>query len=419
MSDKDLILHNVNYFDSLSGQMVKHQTFRITGNKISWIGDPERYKPKTDDQFLDLTGAFLFPGLIDCHLHLEYNADADYEREYLRTKTSSYGYFALKNAQRHLVAGFTTLRDCGGELWGASLRRMFEKNVFYGPRLLVAQKIVSQYGNQEAIGPDELIHSNLWEHTMSGKDGIIHAVRDRVRSGSDFIKTTTTGAVLGGIDSKLQRSFFTDEELEIMVHEAHRLGLHVASHAHTDEGIYTAVQAGVDTIEHGSLISDDTIDLMIEKGSYLVPTQTSAFLDKPELMKALPPEVVEKTIEVDKAMFVHHRRAFEKGVKLALGTDAGVPGNPHGTSAREITCMMKNVGMTPAQALQCATIETARAIKLSETIGSIEVNKFADLVVVEENPLTQIEILEDISNISLVIKNGIIMARKGRLEQNL
>ncbi len=119
---------------------------------------------------------------------------------------------------------------------------------------------MGQYGNQEEIGPDELIHSNLWEHTMSGKDGIIHAVRERVRSGSDFIKTATTGGVLHGIGSKLKRSFFTDEELEIMVHEAHRLGLHVASHAHTDEGIFTAVKAGIDTIEHGSLISEDSMN---------------------------------------------------------------------------------------------------------------------------------------------------------------
>jgi imidazolonepropionase-like amidohydrolase len=199
------------------------------------------------------------------------------------------------------------------------------------------------------------------------------------------------------------------------------MGIHVAAHAHGDEGIYSATKAGIDTIEHGSFISDESIRLMKEKMNYLIPTQTSAFIDKPEVMKKLPKEVIEKTSIVDKAMFERHKIAFQKGVKIALGTDAGVPGNPHGFSAREITSMVEKVGMSATQALQCATIEAARAIKLDGLIGSLEPGKLADLVVVngllldEPNNITNIKALEDNFNISFVIKNGRVLAKKGKL----
>ncbi|MFV2014362.1 MAG: amidohydrolase family protein, partial [Candidatus Heimdallarchaeota archaeon] len=281
------------------------------------------------------------------------------------------------------------------------------------PRLLVAQIPMSQWGNQESLGPSDFIEVEKKYEIISGKDGIIHAVRDRKRSGSDFIKTMTSGGVLHGMGSELERSLWTDEEMSALVCEAHRLGMHVAVHAHGNHGILKAAEAGVDTIEHCSFVDDESAKTMIKNKVHLVPTQTSAFLDKPEIMKQLPPEVAQKTTEVDEAMFKNHKLAFELGVKIALGTDAGVPGNPHGTSARELTSMVKHIDITPVQAIQIGTIEAARAIKLDDKIGSIEIGKSADLIIVSGNVLENVALLESRDNIDYVIKDGDILARKG------
>ena len=372
-------------------------------------------KSSTDTLVEVQQGSLVLPGLIDCHVHLGSMSVMNYEQEMVRTKTQMYPYYGLKNALSHLIAGFTTLRDCGGENYGSSLRKIFETGYLPGPRLLVAQKPIAQYGNQEFVGPDDLYNSGRNKETLSGRDGVVHAVRDRIKSGSDFIKIMTSGGVLHGQGSQLDRHFYTEEELEALIGEAHRMGIHVAAHAHGDAGIYSATKAGIDTIEHGSFISEESMKAMVQAGNYLVPTQTSAFIDKPELMANLPPEVVEKTTVVDTAMFTNHKIAFEKGVKIALGTDAGVPGNPHGTSAREITSMVERVNMTNIQALQSATIEAAQAIKLSDLTGSLEKGKKADIIVVKGNVLENIKILENKANISHVIKDGKLVASDGIL----
>ena len=415
--DTRLILDNIAYLDVIQGKIEQQKTLVIQQDKIIWVGDSSNFEKESNDILLTLPEhSFVLPGLIDCHVHLESQAVVNYEQETMRTKTPTYSYYALKNALLHLTAGFTTVRDCGGKTHGSSLRELFESGYLPGPRLLVAQRPIRQFGNQEFVGPEELYEKKSDPETFSGIDGVRHAVRDRIKSGSDFIKIMTSGGVLHGQRSRLVRHFFTEEELYALVSEAHRMGLHVAAHAHGDDGIYSATKAGIDTIEHGSFITEETMKLMVQKGNYLVPTQTSAFIDKPDLMKNLPPEVVTKTTAVDTAMFENHKIAFEKGVKIALGTDAGVPGNPHGTSAREITSMVEKVSMTPLQALQCATIEAAKAIKLDDITGSVEVGKKADLIIVNGNVLENIKLLENKKNIQYVVKDGRVLVSKGQLE---
>ena len=267
--------------------------------------------------------------------------------------------------------------------------------------------------SNEASGLYGLKENNVFK---TGIDGIKHAVRDRKRSGADFIKTVTTGGVLHGITSKVDTSLFLDDELLAMTEEAHRFGMHVACHAHGREGIYRAVKANVDTIEHGTLIDEETIDLMIKKQTFLIPTQTAGFgINKPDILKQLPPEVRIKIDKIIYKMKINHKLAFEKGVRIAVGTDAGTPGNPHGTTISEIINMIENLGMTATQALQAATIQSAKAIKMEKEIGSIEIEKFADLVVCNGNPIEQISILKDPTNLLYVIKDGMIMAEKGKI----
>ncbi|RMG26977.1 MAG: amidohydrolase family protein [Methanobacteriota archaeon] len=401
---------NVNIIDIKSGKIMENQSVGFT-NRIWWIGEQNEHKV---DETIDGAGSYLLPGLIDLHVHLQATTAVNWAEEMMRKKSGMDHYIALSNAHRHLRAGFTTLRDCGGELWGSSLRHSIDRGIVMGPRLLVAQWTIGQWGNQEAMGPDEWLEIQRKREVFTGSDGVRHAVRERKRLGSDFIKTMTTGGVLHGMESKLERTLWTEEELTAMVNEAHRLGMHVAVHAHGTAGIVHAARAGVDTIEHCSLVDEEGIKLMKKQGITMIPTQTSAFMDKPDLMEKLPPEVRKKTIEVDTAMIERHRIAFEAGVKIACGTDAGVPGNPHGTSARELELYVENIGMTPLQALQTATINAAEAIGL-ENVGRIEKDAFADLVLVKKNPLEDISVLSDLSNIIGVFKDGALVAKQGKI----
>ncbi len=416
-----VVLRNGKVFDSLNGKLIDGQTIIIQDRKINWIGQDSSYDQESKDKIIDVSGKVLLPGLMDLHVHLEFLHEFIYnmERAMLRTKDAMLGYYALKNAQEHLKSGFTTIRDCGSEtLAPSSLRKLINEEFLLGPRCLVAQQPIVQWGNKEEFGPHDWIKFMRREEVISGTDGMIHAVRERRRDGSDFIKTITTGGVLHGQESKVELSLWNNDELHAMVAEAERLGMHVASHAHGSLGNHTAVEAGIRTIEHGSMITEETVRMMVKKGTYLVPTQSAfSFFDNltPEKKKAFPPEIIEKGEHLAQFIAENHKMAYEKGVNIALGTDAPVA-SAHGNSARELLLMVENMGMTPIEALQAATINAARAIRMEEELGSLEVGKYADLVVVNGNPLDDLTLLEQKENLLYVLKDGKIVAKQGRLE---
>jgi imidazolonepropionase-like amidohydrolase len=337
-----LVIHNVSYFDAQNKVLIDSQTVIISKNKFSKICNSSDYEKNEEDTIIDGTGKFLFPGLIDCHVHLSFQQEfvtQPYESIF-RTKDGEKLLLALKNVQMHLVSGFTTLRDCGSR-WKymmASLRDSITNGTFFGPRLLVSDVPIVQPGNQEEFGPEFLLEAMAKEfYVGSGKDSIIQAVRERKRCGADFIKTTTTGGVLHGKGSKVDLSLWTMEELEAMNQEAERIGMHVAVHAHFAHGVLKAVQAGVRTIEHGTFLNDEIIDLMIKKGTYLVPTQSAGTFilnASEEMKKKIKPEALEKWERVSAEMVKSHKLAYEKGVKIAFGTDLPVSGS-HGFSAIE------------------------------------------------------------------------------------
>ncbi len=417
MSDlKRLIIKSGNIFDSISGKILENQTIVVKGKQIAWVGEAGSYEGEENDQIIDATGKTIFPGMIECHLHLSMNGDINMERAQLRTKRDMYHFYSLVNAQKQLISGFTTVRDAGSyDGIMPSLKRILDYGVFAGPRIVNSDKGIWQWGNQEAVYPIEIIEwDRIHDQNLTGVDNVKHAVRDLKYRGADYVKTATTGGVLHGMESKVSFSLWTEEELKAIVEEAHRNDMHVAAHAHGKAGIDKAALCGVNTIEHGSFMDEESADLMIKNGTYMIPTQMAAMgLISPELLKTMPPEVQKKTIEVDSAMKTNHKMAFEKGVKIAIGTDAGTPGNYHGNSGSEVALMVKDVGMTPVQAMQAATIEGAKAIWMDEKIGSIQKGKLADIIISDKNPLENITVLEDIKNFSHIIKDGKIMVKKG------
>ncbi len=419
MSDfKRVVINSGNLFDSITGTIKENQTIAIKENQIAWVGDAGSFEKEENDKIIDATGKTVFPGMVECHIHLSFNGDINMERAQLRTKDDMYHFYSLINAQRQLISGFTTIRDAGCNTGiMPSLRRILDMGVFAGPRIVNSDKGIWQFGNQEAVYPESIIAwDREYDQTLTGVDNVKHAVRDLKYRGATYVKTATTGGVLHGMESKVSFSLWTIEELEAIVEEAHRNDMHVAAHAHGKAGIDKAAVTGVDTVEHGSFMDEESADLMIKHGTYLIPTQMAAMgLISPDLLKTMPPEVQRKTVEVDSAMKTNHKMAFEKGVKIAIGTDAGTPGNYHGNSGSEVVLMVKDVGMTPVQALQAATIEGAKAIWLDEKIGSIEQGKLADIIISDNNPLDDITVLENWKNFSYIVKDGKIMVKNGIL----
>ncbi|MBY9000347.1 MAG: amidohydrolase family protein [Candidatus Heimdallarchaeota archaeon] len=416
--DKRLIVKSGNIFDSLTGSTLFNHTVVIEKNKIVWVNSDDDFAKEETDQIIDATGKTILPGMVECHVHIYASGNPHFEREYVRTKTDMYHYFALNNSQKHLQSGFTCVRDAGCYPGIApALRRIFDTGLLAGPRLVVTDKGIWQWGNQEGVSPDPIINFDREnDQVLAGVDSVKHAVRDLKYRGANYVKTATTGGVLHGMESKVSFTLWTEEELEAIVKEAHRNDMHVAAHAHGKAGIVKAVKAGIDTIEHASFLDEEAVDLLVKQGNYIIPTQTAAMsLVSPALMQIMPPEIQKKTIEVDKQMKISHKLAFEKGVKIAIGTDAGTPGNYHGNTGNEVVLMVKDVGMTPVQAMQAATIGGAKAIWMDEKIGSLESGKFADLLICEQNPLENIDLITNYKNFSHVIKDGKVMVEKGKI----
>jgi len=411
------VIENTTYFDALNGKMHAGQTIVSEGSTITWIGDAGSFEREAADHIIAGEGKYLIPGMMDCHTHLSFKPSPYMEKETVRTNDDMYHYIALKHAQDHLIAGFTTVREVGTMYprVTSSMKRIIDQGMFTGPRILSAAAFLSQYGRAEEVGPDAL-REFARKREASGRDEIIRGVRQRRADGADLIKTQTTGGVLHGQASKLQHSLWRDEELEIMVDEAHRLDMHCAAHAHGDYGIMKAAAFGFDTIEHGTYMSEETAELMIKNGTYLIPTETAVQgLKKPEIYAEMAPEVKIKIDQANEHMFANHKMAFEKGVNIAVGTDCGTPANPHGATAVEVANMVNVIGMTPTQALQAATIEAAKAIKIPDLVGSITVGKSADMVLLEKNPVDDISVLQDFTNILKVVMRGKPVAEKGKL----
>ncbi|MHA2504504.1 MAG: amidohydrolase family protein, partial [Candidatus Kariarchaeaceae archaeon] len=265
------VITSTNFLDTETLERKVNQTIVIEGTSISWVGPHSEYSQNEGDTIIDGTGKFVIPGLFDLHVHLNYRF-TDFQNMgdlFTRRKESYADLIAVKHAQSYLTKGVTTVRGVGGRKSLASLRQLIDEGLYIGPRLRLALNTIAQPGNQEYFGPEALIHDRKNNEPISGVDGILHAVRQRKADGANHIKTMTTGGVLHGKTSDVNLSLWNDEELRAMVVEAERLGMYVCAHAHNNNGIKAAVKAGVRSIEHSTMLDEDTIDLMVQMGTYI------------------------------------------------------------------------------------------------------------------------------------------------------
>lgn len=363
------------------------------------------------DERIDCSGLTLLPGLFDCHVHVMFSG-VDVLRM-IQTPFSYPFYEAIHNLRATLQQGITTIRDAGGADLG--VQRAVQNGLIAGPRMQISLNMLSQTGGHGddwmpcgAAVPLLKDHPGRPNTVVDGPDEMRRKVRELIRNGADVIKVATSGGVLSP-RSDPRRGHFRDEEIAVLVEEATAAGLFVMAHAQAADGIKVAVRNGVRSIEHGIYLDDEAIDMMLAAGTWLVPTLVAprAVLDLADLGAGLPQHMVDKARMVVDVHTESVRRAIEAGVAVAMGTDSGV--GAHGDNMRELDLMI-DCGMTPAQALHATSLSAARLLGLDKELGSIEVGKRADLVLVEGDAL---EIKTLGARIQRVYADGILVAEPG------
>lgn len=399
-------LHCGKLIDTKNGKVLGNTTVIIEGNKISAVEKGFIMPESQDERIIDLKNKTVLPGLIDMHVHLELESNPQI---YLQKFTLNQADIALHStvfAKSTLLAGFTTVRDLGGSGVNIALRNAINNGYVDGPRIYTAGKAIGTTGGH--ADPTNGVRKELMgdpgpaEGVINGVEDAKKAVRQRYKNGADMIKITATGGVLSMAKSG-QNPQFTTEEIKAICETAKDYDMHVAAHAHGDEGMQRAILGGVKTIEHGTLMSEKTMEMMKTHDVYYVPTITAGkeVSDKAKLAGYYPAIIVPKALAIGPKIQNTFEKAHKEGVKIAFGTDAGV--FPHGLNGKEFYYMVE-AGMDQMRALQSATITNAGILK-NELIGEIAVGNFADIIAVDEDPIKNIKTME---NVTFVMKNGVV-----------
>jgi imidazolonepropionase-like amidohydrolase len=400
------IVHCGNLIDGKSNDVQPQMTIVVEGNKITAV-QKGFTKPAGDDKLIDLSQKTVMPGWIDMHVHLEGETNKDQSLQRFTLNDADIAFRSTVFAKKTLMAGFTTVRDLGGSGVNIALRNAINAGMVVGPRMITAGKSIATTGGH--ADPTNSFRKDLMGDP-GPKEGVINspeearqAVRQRYKDGSDMIKITATGGVLS-LAKDGSGPQFTDEELKAIIETAKDYGMHTAAHAHGAEGMKRAVMAGITTIEHGTKMTEEIMDLMKQKGTFFVPTISAGkfVAEQAKISGYYHPLVVPKALEIGPLIQETFRKAYRKGVKIAFGTDAGV--FPHGDNAKEFGYMVE-VGMPAMEAIKSATVVNAGILGMSDKVGTIETGKLADIVATDENPLTNIKTME---KVFFVMKDGVV-----------
>ena len=398
------VIYTSEYIDVLNEKVILDSSITIDKGLIVSIDSGYIEVDKTNT-LIDLRGYTLMPGLMDMHVHFGQEYLSKSERPG-KVERETAAIMATQHAYKTLKAGFTTVRQVGDSgMVAISLRDAINAGHVIGPRIFTSGKSIATTGGHadptNGMASGAYIYPTAEDGVINGPYDAYAAVRQRYKDGADGIKLTVTGGVLSVAKSG-DNPQFTAEEVASVVNAAKDYGMWVAVHAHGAEGMKRAVIAGVNSVEHGTFMTEEVMDLMIKNGTYYVPTISAGefVAEKAKIDNYFPDIVRPKAASVGPQIAATFEKAYKRGVKIAFGTDAGV--QAHGTNWREFVYMSEN-GMPPIKTIKAATIETAKLLSIDITHGSITVGKVADLVAVKGNPLDDMYLMQDIS---FVMKGG-------------
>ncbi len=406
-----MLIHRATLWDGTGAAPRRDVTLRFEGERIAWIGpDARTSRPVNGEAQLDAAGRWLLPGLIDLHVHLTLDPAMPSQPAFAAVvPATTQALLGARHARALLQAGFTAARDLGGySQANVALKRAIDAGWIEGPRLVTAACPITVPGGHfdhvyapGAGAPGVAV--------ASGPAEVVRAVRQQVKLGADWIKVLVTGGVLSA-GTPLETALWEDDELHAAVLAARRLGRPVAAHCHGAGGVIAAAEAGVRTIEHGTMGDEAAAATMARHGVTLVPTFTAAAAVVREARAGrLAPEIAAQALAIEPRHAAAFRAALDAGVRVACGTDTGVPGTAFGENARELGHLVAH-GLTAEQALLAATRDAAAVLGWSDRLGTLETGKLADLLLVEGDPLDEPGCLAEPSRLHLVIKGGSIAA---------
>ncbi|WP_128544320.1 metal-dependent hydrolase family protein [Larkinella soli] len=398
------LLHCGSLLDGVGSDLQREVTVVVEGNKIAAV-QKGYTRPTGSDRVVDLKTKTVLPGLIDMHVHLEFETRRGGAVDNFTQNVPDVAFLAARHARTTLLAGFTTVRDLGGTGVNVALRNAVNRGLVEGPRILTSGKSIATTGGHadptNGYRRDLMGDPGPKEGVINGPEDARKAVRQRYKEGADLIKITATGGVLSNAKDGSGPQF-TEEEVRAVVEAAKDYGFAVAAHAHGAEGMKRAIRAGVTTIEHGTFMDDEAIALFKKHGTYFVPTIIAGktVADSARIFGYYPALVTPKALAIGPKIQDTFAKAYKAGVKISFGTDAGV--FVHGYNAKEFEYMVE-AGMPPLEAIRSATTVNAELLGMKAQIGSIEAGKLADLIAVDQNPIQNIKTLQQVR---FVMKDG-------------
>lgn len=394
-------------FDTQNCKVLEDKVVIIEDKTIYDVIDLREFAQEPDMEVIDLSDKFVTPGLTDLHVHSGMNGEGNDRMDLLHHTPAELTLYSLKNVQQDLYAGFTTLRDCGSQAFvSVALRDAINKGDFEGPRMFVSGYSLGSTGGHADSHYAPGVTCTAEEHPIiDGPDSARKAARFNLKNGADFLKFMSTGGVMSK-GTTLGAQQLCDDEIAAIIEIANLYGVHTATHAHGTNGIKAAVRAGVTTVEHGMILDEEAIQLMLEHGTYLTPTIIAAeriCVKGPEM--GLTPWMVEKANQA----LSHHewgfRQCLERGVPITFGTDSATPYNYHGKQGYEFE-LLQRFGMDPHKALVAATMTNAKVLGVEKTQGSVEKGKVADLCAWSCDPMEDVKTMQ---NCLFVMKEGVVV----------
>lgn len=368
---------------------IKDAGMLVEDKVVVKVGKAEEFEVEQDVKVVDLTGKTVMPGMINSHIHIIMEPAADPNSILMRESDAKAALRGVVNLKKHLKSGVTFFRDMGG-LNGVDLdlRDFVNRGIIEGPNFLASGKVLTMTGG----------HGWQIGRECDGVDEVRKAAREQLRAGADIIKIMATGGVMTpGVEPGSPQ--LTYEEIAVAVQEAHKAGKKTATHAQGTIGIKNAVLAGIDSVEHGIFLDDEVIQMMVDRGTYLVPTLVAPyFIVVNGVEKGIPAYAVEKSKRVMDSHFKSFQKALKAGVKIAMGTDAGTPFNLHDKTAYELKLMVE-AGMTPMEAIVASTKTSSELLGIDKNYGTLEEGKYADFIVLDEDPLVNIEKLLEVEKV--------------------